>query len=317
MSLPKRVTIVEVGPRDGFQMETAILPTDVKVGVIELLAQAGVPKIEATSFVSPKLIPQLADAADVMALVKRRPGTRYTVLVPNAKGAERAVAARADGIRLVICASETYNQRNVGMSVAESLALLPRILEVARPSGTPVEAVIGLAFGCPFEGEVPEARVIALAREIAGHGVLDISLADSIGTANPVQVRRVADRALRELPQARFSLHIHDTRGLGLANVLAALECGIDCFDAGFGGLGGCPVFAGASGNIPTEDLVNMCEEMGIETGIDLGPLREAARRVQELLGRTLPSHVLRVGTRAELYARAAARQRQEVQGGK
>ena len=306
MSLPRRVTIVEVGPRDGFQMEKLILPTDLKVGVIDLLSRAGLPKIEATSFVSPKLIPQMADAADVMALIKRRPGTVYSVLVPNVKGAERAAAARADSIRLVICATETYNQRNVGMSVAESLAALRGILEVARPAGIPVEVVIGLSFGCPFEGQVPEERVVELAKQVAGIGVREISAADSIGIANPAQVRRLCERLQRALPAVRFSLHIHNTRGLGLANALAALETGIDTFDSGLGGLGGCPVFEGATGNIPTEDLVNMCEEMGIDTGVSLALVREASRRVQEFLGRALPSHVLRVGTRQELYHRIA-----------
>jgi hydroxymethylglutaryl-CoA lyase len=300
--LPERVRIVEVGPRDGFQMETTFLPTDLKVAVIDLLTKASLPKIEATSFVSPRVIPQVADAAEVMARIQRAPGTVYSVLVPNVKGAERAAEAGADGIRLVVCATEAYNRRNVGMSVAESMALVQPIKEAA--GAIPVEVVIGLSFGCPLEGAVPPDRVVGLARQIAGLGIREISIADSIGIAHPVQVRSLVERLRRELPEVHFSLHIHDTRGLGLANALAAMEAGIDTFDSGLGGLGGCPVFPGATGNIATEDLVNMCEEMGVATGVDLGPVREASRKVAEFLGRTLPSRVLAVGTREELYRR-------------
>jgi hydroxymethylglutaryl-CoA lyase len=300
--LPERVRIVEVGPRDGFQMEKTFLPTDLKVEVVDLLTAAGLPKIEATSFVRPRVIPQMADAAEVMARIRRASGTAYSVLVPNVKGAERAVEARADGIRLVVCATESYNRRNVGLSVAESMALIPSIREAA--GAIPVEVVIGLSFGCPLEGAVPEDRVVGLARQVAGMGVDEISVADSIGIAHPVQVRAMVERLRRELPGVHFSLHIHDTRGLGLANALAAMEAGIDTLDSGLGGLGGCPVFPGATGNIATEDLVNMCSEMGIDTGVDLGPVREASRKVAEFLGRALPSRVLAVGTREELYRR-------------
>ena len=302
--LPKRVTVVEVGPRDGFQMEKTLLPSALKVEVIDLLTRAGIRKIEATSFVNPKVVPQMADAAEVMTRIRRAPDALYSVLVPNVKGAARAVEARANAIRLVVCATETYNQRNVGMSVAESMALVPAIVETARPAGIPVEVVIGVSFGCPFEGPVAEDRVVDLAKQAAAMGIREISIADSIGIANPAQVRRLVERLRRELPQIGFSLHLHDTRGLGLANALAGMEAGIDTFDSGLGGLGGCPIFPGATGNIATEDLVNMCEEMGVETGVDLGPVREASRRVQESLGRPLPSRVLAVGTREELYRR-------------
>jgi hydroxymethylglutaryl-CoA lyase len=303
MRAPERVTVVEVGPRDGFQMETAFIPTDLKVDVIDILSAAGLRKIEATSFVNPKVIPQMADAAEVMARVRRPSGVALGVLVPNVKGAERAVAAGADALRLVICASETYNRRNVGMSVAGSVAACRDILEVSRPAGVPLEVVIGLSFGCPFEGEVAEDRVVAIARDVFAMGIREISVADSVGLANPARVRRMCDRLGSALPEAHLSLHVHDTRGLGLANVLAALEAGVDTFDSGLGGLGGCPIFAGATGNVATEDLVNMCEEMGIETGVDLAAVRRASRRVQEFLGRPLPSRVLAVGTRDELYA--------------
>lgn len=304
MSAPTRVTIVEVGPRDGFQMEKAFIPTDLKVEVIDLLSAAGLTRIEATSFVSPKAIPQMADAAEVMSGIARRPGTRYAALVPNAKGAERAIAARADELEVVIVASESYNRRNVGMSVDESLAATRTIAESARAAGLPVQVVIGCSFGCPIEGPVPETQVERIGRAVAALGIGRVSLADSIGVANPVQVKRLVGRIREALPEAALSLHIHNTRGLGLANVVAGFEAGIDTFDAGLGGLGGCPVFPGATGNVATEDVVNLFEEMGVGTGVDLGKVREASRKVQDFLGRSLPSYILRVGTRAELYSR-------------
>jgi len=303
-TLPPRVTIVEVGPRDGFQMEKAFIPTTLKIETIDQLARAGLRKIEATSFVKAKMIPQMADAAAVMAGIERRPATAYTALVPNLKGAERAVAARADGVRLVVCATETYNQRNVGMSVRRSLDASAEIQAYLAGERVAYEVVIGLAFGCPFEGEVPLARVLELAREVAGQGVREISVADSVGLAQPLHVRRVVEALREALPTVAFSLHIHNTRGLGLANVLAALQAGIDTFDSALGGLGGCPIFPGATGNIPTEDLVNLCEEMGIATGVAIESVRGASRRIQEFLGRSLPGHVLRVDTRPELLAR-------------
>jgi len=304
MTTPARVTIVEVGPRDGFQMEKAFIPTDLKVEAIDLLSAAGLTRIEATSFVSPKVIPQMADAAEVMSRIARRPGARYSALVPNVKGAERAIAAGADELEVVIVASESYNRRNVGMSVDESLAATRAIAEAARAAGLPVQVVIGCSFGCPLEGPVPEAQVERVARAVAGLGIGRISLADSIGVANPAQVKRLVGRIREALPETALSLHIHNTRGLGLANVVAGFEAGIDTFDAGLGGLGGCPIFPGATGNVATEDVVNLFEEMGVPTGVDLSRVREASRRIQEFLGRPLPSYILRVGTRAELYAR-------------
>jgi len=302
--LPSRVTVVEVGPRDGFQMEKSFIPTPLKIEAVDQLARAGLRKIEATSFVNPKAIHQMADAAEVMAGIERRPGTTYTALVPNLKGAERAVAAQADGVRLVICTTETYNQRNVGLSVRQSLEASAEIQAYLARERVAYEVVIALAFGCPFEGEVPLERVLELAREIAGQGVREIAVADSVGLAHPLQVRRSVEALRAALPEVAFSLHIHNTRGLGLANVLAALQAGIDTFDSGLGGLGGCPIFAGATGNIPTEDLVNLCEEMGIATGVEIEAVRGASRRIQEFLGRSLPGHVLRVDTRPELFAK-------------
>jgi hydroxymethylglutaryl-CoA lyase len=304
MSTPDRVTIVEVGPRDGFQMEKVFIPTDLKVEVIDRLSAAGVARIEATSFVSPKVIPQMADAALVMSRITRRPGTRYIALVPNLVGATRAMAAGSDELEFVIVASESYNRANVGLSVDESLAAARDVAHAAKAAGIKVQVVIGCSFGCPLEGPVPEAQVERIARAAAAMGIASLSLADSIGIANPAQVRRLVERVSGALPGLPLSLHIHNTRGLGLANVLAGFEAGIDTFDAGLGGLGGCPIFPGATGNVATEDVVNLFEEMGVSTGIDLQGVREASRTLQDFLGRSLPSYILRVGTRAELYGR-------------
>lgn len=308
MELPDRVTVVEVGPRDGFQMERAFIPTEVKVEVIDRIAEAGVPKIEATSFVSPRVIPQMADADRVMASITRSPRVTYSALVPNAKGLERAAAAGVDSVRLVVCATETYNQKNVGLSIDQSMEVCRRMLDAAGDGGPRVEAVIGVAFGCPFEGGVAEERVLDMARRFSDMEIRELSVADSVGVANPAQIGRLLGRLQETLPGVALSLHLHDTRGLGLANVLAALEVGIDTFDSSIGGLGGCPITTVSSGNIATEDLVHMCHEMGIETGVDLGVLREASRTVERLLGRTLPSHVLAAGTREELFAKATGR---------
>lgn len=301
----KSVTIVEVGPRDGFQMEKAFIPTELKVQVIDLLSAAGLRSIEATSFVNPRVIPQMADAAEVMARIARRPGTTYKVLVPNLKGAERAFEAKADALELVIVASESYNKRNVGLTVDQSIAACAEIAKASAARGLPLEVVIGTSFGCPIEGPVPESQVERIARAVAAFRISRLSLADSIGSANPAQVRRLVTRIKTALPSMPLSLHLHNTRGLGIANALAGFEAGIDTFDAGLGGLGGCPVFPGATGNVATEDLVNLFEEMGVSTGVDLDKVREASRLIQEFLGRPLPSYVLRVGTTSELFAKA------------
>lgn len=303
---PQSVTIVEVGPRDGFQIEKTFIPTDLKVRVIDLLSEAGLRSIEATSFVNPKVIPQMADAAEVMKRITRRPGTTYKVLVPNLRGAERALEARADALELVIVASESYNRKNVGMSVEASIAACGEIAKAAAAASTPVEVVIGTSFGCPIEGPVPEEQVERIARATAAFGISRLSLADSIGSGNPAQVTGLVTRIRKALPAIPLSLHLHNTRGLGLANALAGFQAGIDTFDAGLGGLGGCPVFPGATGNVATEDMVNLFEEMGVPTGVDLEKVREASRLMQQFLDRPLPSYILRVGTAAELYAKAA-----------
>ena len=306
MALPQKVTIVEVGPRDGFQMETAFIPTDLKTTIINTIAASGVSKIEATAFVSPTVIPQMRDARQVMEAIDRHPGVCYSVLVPNVKGAELAVAAKVDAIRVVICASEAYSQRNVGMSIAESMEACRQVREVARAHRVAAEVVVGLAFGCPLEGDIPEDRVVDLTGQLTTMGYGDVSIADSVGLGNPTKVRRMMRRLQQLFPGVHFSLHLHNTRGLGLANVVAGLEEGIDTFDCSIGGLGGCPVVPGARGNIPTEDVVNMLEEMGIQTGIDIDRVLDASRVAQEFLGRSLPSHILAVGTREQLYRRLA-----------
>ena len=302
MSTPGKVTVVEVGPRDGFQMEETFIPTEIKVRVINTVAAAGVRKIEATSFVNPKVIPQMSDASQVLQGIKRRPGVVYTGLVPNLRGALRAIEAGVDAMRVVVCASEAYNQRNVRMSVDESLKSCEEVLEAGQSAGTPVEVAIGLAFGCPLEGDISENRVVDLAKRLAAMGYREISIADTVGMANPTQVGQRIRRLREELPEVHFSLHIHNTRGLGLANVLAGLQEGIDTFDSSVGGLGGCPVVPNGTGNIPTEDLVNMLHEMGIETGIEMEGVLAAARIMQEFLKRPLPSYILVAGTREQVY---------------
>lgn len=299
---PSNVTIIEVGPRDGFQMEKTFIPTDLKVDIINTVAAAGVRVIEATSFVNPKVIPQMADSAEVLSRINRNASTHYTALIPNAKGAQRAIDAKCNSVRLVVCSTETYNQRNVGMSVAQSIAACDDIISMTQAAGIGFEVIIALAFGCPFEGQVVEDVPVAIAHQLAAKGITSIGIADSIGTGNPVQVRRMMSRLRTELPQVHFSMHIHDTRGLGLANVFAALECGIDTFDSSIGGLGGCPIMVGGTGNVPTEDVVNLCEEIGIPTGIHIEGVCEASRKMQSFLGRALPSAILRSGTRQQLF---------------
>ncbi len=313
MALPARVTIVEVGPRDGFQMEKTFIPTETKVAIIDALVRAGIHRMEVTSFVSPKVIEQMRDAEEVMRAVDRTRGVVYIGLVPNLKGAQRAIAAGVNAMKIVICPSESYNLRNVGMTVEESLRTCEELIALGRANDVETEVVIGLSFGCPLEGHIPEDCIVDLTRRVVAMDYSEVSIADSIGVANPSQVRRMMRRLQDEFPRVHFSLHLHNTRGLGLANVLAALEEGIDTFDSSIGGLGGSPVVvAGATGNIPTEDLVNMLNEMGLATDIDTEGVMVAARMAQDFLGRPLPSFVLAAGTRERLFRRA--RERREAQ---
>ncbi len=268
--LPPRVTIVEVGPRDGLQNEKGVITTADKIQFIDLLSDAGFPVIEATSFVSPRAIPQLADAAEVMAGITRRPGVRYTALVPNAKGMERALAAGLREVAVFTGASETFVQHNINMSIAGSIESFRPVLEMARAAGVRVRGYISTAFGCPYEGAVaPEAvkRVAAMLLEL---GVDELSIGDTIGVATPNQVVKVTEALAPLAGIERLAMHFHDTRGTALANVMTALQLGIAIFDSSAGGLGGCPYAPGASGNLATEDLLYLLSGLGIETGIDL-----------------------------------------------
>jgi hydroxymethylglutaryl-CoA lyase len=296
--LPRTVRIREVGPRDGFQNEPEVLPTASKVRLIDILSRTGVPRLEITSFVRPDVIPQLADATEVLAAVERREGVSFSVLIPNERGLERALEMRDrfDEVNVFLSATETHNQRNVNRSVEESLSGLERTIIAARDAELRCEGVISVSFGCPYEGEVDPARVFEIAERLAAAGCDEVAFGDTTGMANPRQVREFFAAARERLDGAELTAHFHNTRGQGLANVLAALQEGVDSFESSFGELGGCPVPPGSTGNVSSEDLVSMLHEMGIETGIDLGRLIEASRAAQEELGRPLGAHVLRAG---------------------
>jgi hydroxymethylglutaryl-CoA lyase len=297
--LPEAVKIREVGPRDGFQNEPEVIATDDKVRLIDMLARTGVGRLEVTSFVRADVIPQLADATEVLRRIDVPEDVAVTVLIPNERGFENAMALREhfSEINCFLSASETHNQHNVNRSVEESLTGLERVIARAGTEGLRAEGVISTSFGCPYEGEVPPARVFDIARRLIDAGAAEIGFGDTTGMANPRQVRRFFTDARETLgPDVELTAHFHNTRGQGLANVLAALESGCASFEASFGELGGCPVPAGATGNIATEDLVSMLQEMGIATGIDLPRLLDAARAVQAVLGRPLGSHTLIAG---------------------
>ena len=295
---PDRVRIREVGPRDGFQNEPEVIPTPDKVRLIEMLGRTGLRRLEVTSFVRPDVIPQLADAEEVVEAVSLPEGVAVSVLIPNERGLERALAHRArfQEINGFLSSSETHNQKNVGRSIEDSLAGLRRTFARARSEGLRCEGVISTSFGCPYEGHVPVERVLGIASELVEAGCEEIGFGDTTGMANPIQVREFFAAAFEALPGVELTAHFHNTRGQGLANVLAALESGVASFESSFGELGGCPVPRGATGNIATEDLVSMLHEMGIKTGIDLVALVEASRAAEELLGRPLGSHVLSAG---------------------
>jgi hydroxymethylglutaryl-CoA lyase len=296
--VPGSVRIREVGPRDGFQNEPEVVATADKVRLIEMLGQTGLRRLEVTSFVRPDVIPQLADAEEVLSSVSLPEEVAVSVLIPNERGLERALAHRErfSEINGFLSASETHNQKNVGRPIAESLAGLRRTFSRARSEGLRCEGVISTSFGCPYEGHVPVQRVLSIASELAEAGAVEVGFGDTTGMANPVQVREFFAAAHDALPGVELTAHFHNTRGQGLANVLAALDAGIDSFESSFGELGGCPVPAGATGNIATEDLISMVHEMGIRTGVSLEKLLEASRAVQEVLGRPLGSHVLTAG---------------------
>jgi hydroxymethylglutaryl-CoA lyase len=302
MRLPDRVTICEVGTRDGFQIEPDFIPTDVKVEVVDLLSAAGLPRIEVTSFVHPKAVPQLRDAETVMARITRRPGTRYAALVPNDKGAVRAVDAGVDAIHTVLSASESHNLANVNMTIAESLEKLRAVMQVAARAKVHVGCGISTSFGCPFEGEVPLTQLERVVRRLVDMGARAIGLADTTGMANPRQVSHVLEHLMPRFAGVEWTLHTHDTRAMAIPNILAAMECGVTNFDASIGGLGGCPFAPGASGNVCSEDLVHCLHAMRVATGIDLDRLLAASRRVQEVVGRALPGQIVKAGPSTRRY---------------
>lgn len=299
--MSESLIVQEVAPRDGLQIEKVFVETAKKIAFIDALSAAGFSRIEATSFVSPKAVPTLRDAAEVLAGITRRPGTLYVALVPNLKGAERALAARADELNLVMSASETHNRANMGLTCAASLDAFARIVEAMRGDAR-LNATVATAFGCPFEGGQAPDRVLGLVARYRSLGIAGITLADTTGMANPRQVRDLVARALRQVPAEHLTLHFHNTRGLGLANVLAAYEAGARRFDAALGGLGGCPFAPGATGNICTEDLVSMCHEMGLATGLDLDALIALSRRLPDLVGHEVPGQVAKAGRPCDLH---------------
>lgn len=300
--LPERVSIREVGPRDGLQNEAPVAVEE-RVRLVDALSRTGLAHIEAGAFVRPDAVPPMAGSGEVFALIDRVPGVRYTALVPNARGAERAIEAKASAIEVVVSASETHNRRNVNRSVEESVAEIREVVRLAAEVALPVEGVISTSFGCPYEGDVDPSGVAALASRLGEEcGVESVCLGDTTGMATPRRVDEVLD-ALEGggLVAEAVGLHFHDTRGAGLANVLAALERGARRFDASVGGLGGCPFAPGASGNIATEDLVHMLHDMGVDTGIDLDSLIECALLAEGIVGRALPGQVMRAGPRTRL----------------
>ena len=293
--MPERVRIREVGPRDGFQNEPEVISTDEKVRLVELLGRTGVRRLEVTSFVRADVIPQLADGAEVLRRAQIPDDVAVTVLIPNERGLENALGLRDrfDEVNLFLSASETHNRKNVNRSIEESLSGLERVIARARDEELRCEGVISVAFGCPYEGEVPRERVLEIARRLAAAGCEEVAFGDTTGMANPAQVERFFDGLDLGI---ELTGHFHNTRGQGLANVVGALRAGLRSFESSFGELGGCPVPPGATGNVATEDLVSMLHEMGYETGIDLARVVEAALAAQEVLGRPLGSHVLTAG---------------------
>ena len=304
---PARVQIHEVAVRDGLQIEPRFLPTAEKIRLIDRLSRTGLAKIEVTSFVSPKAVPNLRDAEEVMRGITRAKGVVYAALVPNARGCERALAAGVDEINLVMSASETHNLANMRMTCAASLEQFGAVMAQARGGPARVSGTVATAFGCPFEGEVPVARVLWAVERYLALGLQGISLADTTGMANPRQVRELLSAVQAAFPQAPLTVHFHDTRHMGFANVLAALDAGIERFDSSLGGIGGCPFAPGASGNICTEDLVHMLEAMGVPTGVDLDALLAVARDLPGLLGHDVSGQIIKAGKTTDLHPRPTA----------
>ena len=297
-----RVAITEVGTRDGFQAEPRLIPAEVKAEIIDALIAAGLRHIEATSFVSPRAVPQLADAHDMLARVRRRADAHFAALVPNARGAERALSAGVDEMVCFVSASETHNQANLNASIAGSLANVAEIAGIARGKAA-LRGAVACAFGCPFEGEVPVESVLRIVEAYARLGVDRLTLGDTTGMATPPTVARLVEAIGGRFPDQRMALHFHNTRGVGLANVMVGLDVGIREYESSIAGLGGCPFAPGATGNICTEDLVYLLEESGFDTGIDLAALIAVAQRVESVIGRTLPGQVMKAGPRLRKYS--------------
>ena len=305
-----RITVYEVGPRDGLQNEARVVPTDGKLALVAALVEAGISRIEATSFVSPRWIPALADSAELVERLPPRPGVQYVALVPNGKGLERLLAARARATppapvdaAVFLSASETHNRKNVNKGIEETFLAFGEVIGPALSAGLRVRGYVSTAWGCPYEGKVDPRRVAEIAERLLALGCWQVSLGDTIGVGTPDQTREIVSRVAQRARPGSIALHMHDTRGTALANVLAALDAGITTFDASVGGLGGCPYAPGASGNLATEDLVYMLHGMGYDTGVDLGKLVSAGELAERLVGRTLPGRTLQ----AELATRARA----------
>jgi hydroxymethylglutaryl-CoA lyase len=294
MNLPKKVKMVEVGPRDGLQNEARSVPTAVKIELIDRLADAGLPVIEATAFVSPKWVPQMADSAQVMAGIRRKPGVSYPVLVPNRKGLDAAIAAGCDEVVVFGAATEAFSRRNTNCTIAEGLARFSEVCAEAIAKGLKVRGDISVCLGCPYEGEVKPEQVTRVARELFAMGCYQITIADTIGAGTPGITRAVIEAVAKHIPVGKLAGHFHDTYGQALANALAALECGVTTFDSSVAGLGGCPYAKGATGNVASEDVLYMLDGLGIETGVDMGKLIDAGEFICRELGRETLSRAAR-----------------------
>src|SRR5689334_18774449 len=304
--LPRSVRLCEVGPRDGLQNEKAMVPTDVKVALIDMLADAGMPAIEATSFVSPKWVPQMADAADVMARIRRKPGVRYPVLTPNLKGFEAARDAGADEVAVFVAATESFSTRNINCSIGESLERVQPVFAAAKASDIRVRGYVSVVLGCPYEGDVDPEAVVAVAKSLFVMGAYQVSLGDTIGRGTPGKTQALFRRVAQDLPVEALAGHFHDTYGQALANVYAALEVGVGTFDCSVAGLGGCPYALGATGNVASEDVLYLLDGLGIATGVDMTKLRRAGHFISRFLGRAPESKVARALDASAPLAEAA-----------
>lgn len=303
MQLPRRVHILEVGPRDGFQAEKAWIPTDKKIDIVNALSRTGIPEIQVTSFVHPRAIPQLADAEEVMARMDRIEGVEYRALVPNMKGLQRAIPHRPDRVNFMMSASESHNRSNANRSIDDSLADFEAMATLAKDAGIGPVGGMACSLGCPFEGKVPVAQLERITRRYLEMGITEIGIADTVGVADPLHTYNVCAHMVDKFPDVKWHLHLHNTRDMALANALAAMQAGITILEGAVGGMGGCPYAPGATGNIATEDLVNMLHEMGIETGIDLDALIAVARTLQEVVPHPLDSAMVRAGRKVLLPA--------------